>query len=63
MRRVGPQPHSGFRIFGEVFLDAIRRGHDGHADGAEAVKVVRTLEAVERNGDCCLTWRGARTAS
>jgi predicted dehydrogenase len=37
------------RAQARVFIDAIRGGPDGRADGAEAVKVVRTLEAVQRS--------------
>lgn len=37
------------RAQARVFVDAIQGGHDGRANGAEAVKVVRTLEAVQRS--------------
>ena len=37
------------RVQARVFLDAIRGRHDGRANGAQAVRVVRTLEAVQRS--------------
>jgi predicted dehydrogenase len=37
------------RAQARAFVDGIRGAHDGRANGAEAVKVVRTLEAVERS--------------
>jgi predicted dehydrogenase len=37
------------RAQAQAFLEAIRGGQDGRAGGTEAVKVVRTLEAVQRS--------------